>query len=320
MPLPPELAAVYRKQGYQLVGRYGLVKPCHWVRKSLRTRGREFCYKQRFYGVPSHRCMQVSVFPGCSQRCLYCWRVMPEDIGIQWNELSVPDFDEPEELLDQMIEAHRRAVSGYKGWPGVDPKMWEEARNPVHLTPSLVGEPTLYGAERLSRFFAYAYKRGFKSIFLVTNGNFPEVLERLDVEPTQLYISVSAPDKETHRKVSRPRLPDAWERVLRSLELMSSFSCPTVMRITVVKGLNMHSPEIYAKLIDRANPTYVEVKAAMALGYFTKRLPVDAMPRHEEVKRFALQIAEHCGYKLIDEQLPSRVVLLSRLERPIKLF
>ncbi|RLF17681.1 MAG: 4-demethylwyosine synthase TYW1 [Thermoprotei archaeon] len=321
MSLPKELIATYKKQGYHFVGRYGLVKPCRWLKISLKTRGERYCYKQKFYGVPSHRCLQASLYPGCTQRCLYCWRASATDLRIPWREIPPPDdLDEPEQLLDAMIEEHRRILSGYKGWPNIDLKMWEEARNPVHFTPSLVGEPTLYGAERLSRIFDYAFKKGFKTVFLVTNGTLPEVLESLDVLPSQLYISLSAPNEETYKKVCRPILPDGWNRVMHSIELLNSFNIPTVLRITLVEGYNMHSPELYAKIILRGEPTYVEVKAAMALGFFRMRLPVEAMPRHEKVKDFALKLAELTGYNVIDESLHSRVVLLSRLKSPIRLY
>jgi tRNA wybutosine-synthesizing protein 1 len=42
------------------------------------------------------------------------------------------------------------------------------------------------------------------------------------------------------------------------------------------------------------------------------------MPLHSEVKAFAEQLAEKTGYCVIDEASDSRVVLLSRLEKPIQ--
>lgn len=297
-----------------------MVKPCHWLKKSLISGGREFCYKQKFYGVPSHRCLQVSVYPGCSQRCLYCWRVMPEDVGIIWNEMKVEDLDEPEGLLEMMIREQRKILSGYLGRKDVDLKMLKEAMNPVHLTPSLVGEPLLYGAERLSRLFAYAFNIGFRTVFLVTNGTFPDVLGSLDTEPSQLYISLSAPNEEVYRRVCRPLIHDGWKKVNESLELLSSFKCPTVLRLTIVRGYNMIRPDLYAKIIDKVNPTYVEVKAAMSIGYFLKRLPREAMPRYSEIYEFAEEIAKYSGYNIISDSLPSRVVLLSRLKKPIRLY
>ena len=42
------------------------------------------------------------------------------------------------------------------------------------------------------------------------------------------------------------------------------------------------------------------------------------MPSHEEVKAFAGRLAEALGYRLIDEAEDSRVALLSRLSKPLK--
>jgi tRNA wybutosine-synthesizing protein 1 len=113
-------------------------------------------------------------------------------------------------------------------------------------------------------------------------------------------------------------LPDAWEKLNETLELLQSFSCPTVIRITAVRGLNMGNVEEYAELIEKANPTYVEPKAYMHVGFSRFRLGYGGMPSHEEIREFALQLAKATGYKVINESEESRVVLLSRLEKPIK--
>ena len=112
-----------------------------------------------------------------------------------------------------------------------------------------------------------AYKdRGFKSVFIVTNGTEPEVLESLGCEPTQLYVSLCAPDEETYEKACRPMVFGAWEKVLETIELLDSFSCPTVLRHTLVPKLNMHNPEKYGRLAELGNVTYMEPKAAMSVG------------------------------------------------------
>ena len=36
------------------------------------------------------------------------------------------------------------------------------------------------------------------------------------------------------------------------------------------------------------------------------------MPLHSEIKEFALKLGKELGYKIIDEQKPSRVVLLMK--------
>jgi len=42
------------------------------------------------------------------------------------------------------------------------------------------------------------------------------------------------------------------------------------------------------------------------------------MPEHEEVYDFATGLAERTGYKIVDESVESRVVLLSRREKTIR--
>jgi tRNA wybutosine-synthesizing protein 1 len=56
----------------------------------------------------------------------------------------------------------------------------------------------------------------------------------------------------------------------------------------------------------------------MHIGFSNLRLSFERMPTHNEVKDFAVQLAEKTGYKIIDEAPESRVVLLSRLEKPIQ--
>jgi tRNA wybutosine-synthesizing protein 1 len=77
----------------------------------------------------------------------------------------------------------------------------------------------------------------------------------------------------------------------------------------------MLDPEGYAKLIKIAEPTFLEIKAYMHVGYSKKRLEYEAMPLHDEIKDFAEQVAKHTGYKIVDEQPISRVVLLMKKDR-----
>ena len=83
--------------------------------------------------------------------------------------------------------------------------------------------------------------------------------------------------------------------------------------MTLVKEHNMNLVDEYAKLIEKANPTYIEAKAYMHIGFSNLRLGFDRMPMHGEVKDFAAQLAEKTGYKVINEAPESRVVLLSRV-------
>jgi tRNA wybutosine-synthesizing protein 1 len=44
------------------------------------------------------------------------------------------------------------------------------------------------------------------------------------------------------------------------------------------------------------------------------------MPTHNEIRQFAKDLAAFTGYKILNEATDSRVVLLSRLEKPIMFY
>ena len=140
--------------------------------------------------------------------------------------------------------------------------------------------------------------------------------------PTQLYVSLDAPNEKLYKKIDRP-VTGSWKKLQETLELLQSLKkkTRTVIRITAIKGLNMKNEKEYARLIEKANPLFVEVKAYMAVGFSRKRLGLKFMPSHEEVKEFSKKISEHSSYKLVDEKENSRVVLLMEedtKERKIK--
>ena len=152
-------------------------------------------------------------------------------------------------------------------------------------------------------------RRNFTT-FLVTNGMTPEKLENLDDEPTQLYISLDAPNKTLYNEVCQPQINGGWELLNKSLELMKSFNSRTVLRTTCVKDLNMQLPEEYAKIITKTDPDFIEIKAYMFVGSSRDRLTFDNMPSNKEVLEFAETIASLCGRKVKDHAHESRVVLI----------
>jgi tRNA wybutosine-synthesizing protein 1 len=179
----------------------------------------------------------------------------------------------------------------------------------------LTGEPTLY--EPLGDLIHAFHKKGMTT-FLVTNGTLPSKLAELGEEPTQLYVSVCAPNEEVYSRVCRPQISGAWTKLNETLGLLPSFKCPTVIRTTLVRGLNMENVDEYAELVEKASPTYVEAKAYMHVGFSNLRLGFERMPSHTEVLAFASCLAEKTGYKVLDECTDSRVVLLSRREQAIR--
>ena len=300
------LKAMFEKQGYAVVGEHSAVKTCHWLKESI-MRNR-VCYKQKFFGIDSHRCLQMTpVANMCNHSCLYCWRYQgSDDIVTEW--------DDPVTIVDGTIEAQRRLVSGFKGDDRCSPEVWEEARNPNQVAISLTGEPTMY--PYLSDLIKEYKKRGFTT-FIVTNGTFPKVLEELDTLPTQLYISVDAPNEEIYRSLCRPKMPGGWKRLMETLDLLPSLETRTVARHTLVKGHNLGFEEEYAALDKRADPDFIEPKGYVYVGYSRERLEMDNMPSFEEILRFARRMGELTGMEIVGENPPSRVALLSKGSVPL---
>ena len=293
------------KMGYRFVGKHAhtAVKTCLWTKKSILDEGT--CYKQKFYGIKSHRCLQMSpsIF-FCQQRCLFCWRDL-KHTRTEWDG----DYDEPADIIDECINAQRSLLCGFFGNEKANKKKLLEAQEPNNAAISLAGEPLLY--PMINEMIKEFHKRKFTT-FLVTNGINYKALENLSEEPTQLYISLDAPSEEIHKKICRPQTENAWEHLNRSLELLPSFNCRRVLRITAVHGKNMTNPRDYASLIKKAQPDFVEVKAYMYLGYSRQRLEIENMPLFSEVYEFADKIAELTEMDIINKSKESRVVLLGQ--------
>jgi len=295
----PDFKTLLKKQGYALAGRHSAVKTCLWLRHAMNGQG--FCYKSKFYGVQSHRCLQMTPTLMCNQRCLFCWRP---------TEISVPDlgeWDSPEKIVEESIACQRKLITGFGGSPNAIKERWIESNEPNNVAISLSGEPTLY--PHLPGLIEEYEKRGFTT-FLVTNGTVPEMLAK--VSPSQLYMSLDAPDLETYLKVCQPKSAALWEKINESLSLMKQKNSRTVIRTTLVKGENMFKPEAYAELIKKASPDFVEIKAYMHLGFSRLRLDRSSMPTHAEVLEFSQELAKYLEYEIADESEISRVVLLSK--------
>jgi tRNA wybutosine-synthesizing protein 1 len=306
----PELEKILKKQHYAIVGNHSAVKLCHWMRQSLLFK-RE-CYKQTFYGIKTHRCLQMTPsINQCNHMCLFCWRHQG------FTEKEFEKVDDPTFILDSAIESQRKLITGFKGDERCDLKKWEEANNPNMLACSLSGEPTLY--PYLSDFFAECHKRNITT-FLVTNGTNPEALEKMDTLPKQLYVSIVAPNKEVYKKICSPLISDGWERINKTLELIPSLNTRTVIRNTLVQEWNIDEKYIqeYAKLISKANPMFIEPKGYVFVGYSRKRMTIKNMPSHENIRDFANKLAEETGYNFLMEKSDSRVVLLSNKLKPTR--
>ena len=292
------------KKGYRFVGqnKHAAAKICHWTKKSILNEG--VCYKEKFYGIESHRCLQMSPsISFCQQKCLFCWR----DISITQTEWNV-DFDEAADIIDGCIEAQRNLLCGFFGNSQSNLEKLKECKDPNNAAISLAGEPMLYP---LINDLLTEFKKQSFTTFLVSNGMTPSRLENLNTEPTQLYLSLDAPSEKIYQELCQPQLKKGWEQLNKSLDLLTSFNCRTVIRMTCVKDYNMTLPEEYAKMINRSNPDFVEVKAYMYVGSSRKRLKLDNMPHFSEIQDFANSVAELCNMDIINGSQESRVVLLA---------
>jgi len=301
-----DVKLMLKKQQYEVVGNHTRVKTCHWTKSDLRGEGG--CYKNKFYGIQSHQCIQMTPTFTCNNACVFCWR----DLRYHTQPAMEGGIDAPEEIVEGTIEAQRKLLSGFGGNEKTSEEKFERAMQPQHVAISLDGEPTLY--PRLTELVREYKKKNF-STFVVSNGLLPERIEKLLEEPpTQLYISVDAPNEELFNIIDRPIIKSAWQGLVKTLSLLPKLreKMRTVLRFTLIKDLNMVEPEQWASIIKLSNPMFVEVKAYMWVGMSRERLEQANMPSHEEVRQFALEISKYADYKLIDEHEPSRVVLLMK--------
>jgi tRNA wybutosine-synthesizing protein 1 len=287
--------APLRRQGYLFFSprSTAALKPCLWCKSALQEKG--VCYKQQFYGIESHRCVQMTPTLACNHRCLFCWR--SHEIQVEEEETCPP-----EEILQGIPRLQKQALAGYK--PQVASDRFREAAFPRHVALSLSGEPTLYAP--LLTLLDLLHDHGYTT-FLVSNGTRPEVLEQCF--PFQLYVSLVAPDEETYMRLCRP-IENSWGAIQESLGLLGKRR--SAIRVTLVAGYNDHGVERYAAMIQDAAPTFVEVKGFMHVGYSRNRLRRENMPEHHHVVDFARSIEAGSDYRILDENPLSRVVLLRR--------
>jgi len=288
------------RQQYRLVGESGAVKLCHWMRQKL-IYGRA-CYKEEFYGIQSHRCLQMTPAVNvCNYKCLFCWRFH----GMTGFDQS--GYPEPEELLEKCLAEQRLLVSGFKGDERCVPELWKEARSPNQVAISLSGEPTLY--PELGEFIGLCKRRGMTT-FLVTNGSVPKAIENLSTMPTQLYVTVAAPNEDLFKRLCVPQFPSAWSNLMETLELLPSLSTRTVIRHTLVKDWNMGWEEDYARLDELADPIFIEPKGYVFVGDSRTRMTMDNMPSHASIREFSERLAKRLSLELLGEREDSRVVLI----------
>ena len=233
---------------------------------------------------------------------------------------ELPMVDEPAFILDGIVAERKKLLEGFKGRKhrplrcqtadatrpalparekredvGIDLEKLERAMEPSLYTMSLSGEATLY--PRLGEMFAEIRRRGAVS-FLVTNGLNPSVLAGFkdDELPTQMTISMNAPNEDLFFSFNRCSLKDGWERFSESLDVMRKLKGKVrrAIRLTLVKDENDLDENVseYVDLIKRAEPDFVHIKGFKSIGYARGRLGYDKQVWLDGVKDYAIKICE----------------------------
>ncbi len=315
--IKPGIAQQLKKAKYG-VADHSTVELCHWTKKSFKHEGS--CYKHKFYGISTHRCMEFSpAGMHCENRCVYCWRPMEfyDSLKMEPEQVS-----EPKEILTKLMEERKKLIMGYYGDSRNDKQRLDESLLPSHYAISLSGEPTMY--PKLPELIKYLKSlEATKSIFLVTNGQEPDMIQRLqdeDALPTQLYLSTNAADYDSFLKINKPRYDDSWQRWNKTLGMLKHLDTRTVLRITLIRNYNDQKEmiPIFAAMLKQASPHFIEIKSYMHIGRSTNRLEHSNMLEMDEVRTFSDEVAKYSQiFSVMDESLVSRIVILQNNERVI---
>jgi tRNA wybutosine-synthesizing protein 1 len=334
--IPKKVQELLEKMHYALVGNSSAVQVCSWTKKSL-NEGRS-CWKEKFYGIDSHRCCQMSpAVMWCENSCLHCWRPIEYNLGSSMKGVKI---DDPKEILDKIVEARKQLMIGHKGDKKISKKKLEEAFKPNLFTLSLSGEATLY--PKLPDMIKEIRNRKAIS-FIVTNGQNPEMIKRLEKEgalPTQLTISTNAPNEKLFKIWHNSKKKEAWKKFNETLNLVGELKGKTrrAIRLTLVKELvkktakegnsklnkisNMREEHAkqYSNLIKKANPDFIHIKGFKALGYSRKRLDYEKQPFHKEVRAFTKKLLKELRtwdkeWRIRGEAERNTVFLLSRRKK-----
>ena len=315
--IKPGIVQQLKKAKYGIAD-HSTVELCHWTKKSFKHEGS--CYKHKFYGISTHRCMEFSpAGMHCENRCVYCWRPMEFYDSLKMEPEKVA---EPKEILTKLMEERKKLIMGYYGDSRNDKQRLDESLLPSHYAISLSGEPTMY--PKLPELIKYLKSlEATKSIFLVTNGQEPDMIQRLqdeDALPTQLYLSTNAADYDSFLKINKPKYDDSWQRWNRTLGMLKQLDTRTVLRITLIRNYNDQKEMIpaFASMLQQASPHFIEIKSYMHIGRSTNRLEHSNMLEMDEVRKFSEEIAKQSQiFSIMDESLVSRIVILQNNHRVI---
>ena len=235
------------------------------------------------------------------------------------------EVDSPQSIIEKCVEARDRLINGIGGAGDVNREAFDQTfrKFPSHWAISLSGEPTIY--PKIGELVQLLRNRKeVKSIFIVTNGQEPERIGQMKEEgnlPTQLYVSLTACNREMFKEINRPVYPDAWARLNETLGMLKGLDCRTVIRFTLIKGLNDSDDALkeFADIFNQTQSDFIEIKSYMHIGMSQERLKKENMPFHEDVKKCADLILENMqGYRYENEDTRSRIILLKRKDSEVE--
>ena len=123
-----------KKQGYRLVGKHSAVKVCEWCKRAISGCGE--CYKNKFYGVPSWRCLQMTPYLECENLCQHCWRPIELDMKELMNARKI---EKPKEIIENCIKMQNMLLTGFGGKEKFNKERFKESHIPSHFAISLLG-------------------------------------------------------------------------------------------------------------------------------------------------------------------------------------
>lgn len=295
------------------------IQVCEWNKKALRGEGH--CYKQDFYGADTISCHQIAPTTfWCNNSCIFCWR--PKEYMGKVPD-SVAQGTNVDELIDGLIIERKKLLTGFKGNASVTKENFNNAMDSKHWAISLSGEPTLY--KNLPKLIKELKNRKTtETVFLVSNGQNPDMLKKLsksDSLPTQLYISMVGPNEKLYRSITCNNEKNGWMNYLTSLALLPLLNTRTVIRLTVIKGINDNTETIkeFASMLEGTKSDFIEIKSYMWLGFSRQRLKEENTPSFLETKKFTEHLLSFLpSYKFESEKENSRIILLKNKKSKYK--
>ncbi len=97
------------------------------------------CYKEKFYGIESHRCLQMApAVLTVSKNVSFAGEIY--HTRTQWDG----EYNDPKTIIDEAIEAQNNLLCGFFGNDKANKRKIRRIQNSTNAAISLAGEPMLY--------------------------------------------------------------------------------------------------------------------------------------------------------------------------------